>query len=360
MLRSPQTDRMIKLAWRVLLVAFVVSMLTWIPANWVFIFTSGITLSTIFLSITLITGMAGQLSLAQGTLAGVGAFTVAQLSLHLHLTLLLGILVGAVLAAVVAAVLAIASLRLQGIGLSLLTIAAALFFDNTVFPLTGVSGGLTGVVVPRSRIGPINFESLTTRPFFVLAFIVLTICTGVVILVRRGTIGWFLGAIRGSQTAASGIGINLSRNKVLVFALSGAIAAIGGAMSASLLWPGQVSAPNFNYEFSLVYVVVVVTTGVSTVEGAIQAGMGFVVIQQLLGYLPPRFGAGSLTYLFFAFGAFTYAAHPEGILEYQKRRSTLFFDRHLFKRPMSPPSSESGGRPSPVGVPPVPAGGEGG
>ena len=78
------------------------------------------------------------------------------------------------------------------------------------------------------------------------------------------------------------------------------------------------------------FVVVVVTTGAATVEGAVQAGFGFVVLQQLLTYVPARLGGNSLVVVFFAFGALTYAAHPEGILEYQKRRWTLRFERLIF------------------------------
>ena len=79
-----------------LLAAFVVSMLTWMPTTWENVFNPGLAFSTIFLSITLITGMGGQLSLAQATLAGVGAFTAAQLANHLGLNFLVGGLVGAV------------------------------------------------------------------------------------------------------------------------------------------------------------------------------------------------------------------------------------------------------------------------
>ncbi len=82
------------------------------------------------------------------------------------------------------------------------------------------------------------------------------------------------------------------------------------------------SPVDWNTTFSLVLVVLVVTTSVSTVEGAIQAGIGLFVIEQLLTYLPSRFGGPSLTIVLFAFGALTYAQHPEGVLEYQKRRST--------------------------------------
>ena len=79
------------------------------------------------------------------------------------------------------------------------------------------------------------------------------------------------------------------------------------------------------------FVVVVVTTGVSTTEGAIQAGFGYVVLQQLLTYVPARLGGNSLLIVFFAFGALTYVAHPEGILEFQKRRWTLRMERLLLR-----------------------------
>ncbi len=150
--RVPQLDRIIKVAWYVLLAGFIVSMLTWIPPTWENVFNSGLAFSTIFLSITLITGMAGQLSLAQATLAGVGAFTAAQLAHHLGLNMLLGGLVGAVLAAAVAVVLAVLSLRLKGLGLALMTLAAALFFDNTVFADNSVGNGQGGISLKPSWV----------------------------------------------------------------------------------------------------------------------------------------------------------------------------------------------------------------
>jgi hypothetical protein len=69
---------------------------------------------------------------------------------------------------------------------------------------------------------------------------------------------------------------------------------------------------------------------VSTVEGAIQAGIGFFVTEQILTYLPARLGGSSLVIVLFAFGTLQYAKHPEGILEFQKRRSTQRFERLLF------------------------------
>lgn len=327
LVRAPQMDRMIRVGWYALLIAFIVSMLTWINPTWENVFNSGLAFSTIFLSIILITGMAGQLSLAQATLAGVGAFTAAQLAHHFGLNLLLGGLVGAALAAAVAVVLALLSLRLRGLGLALMTLAAALFFDNTVFNSSQISNGSGGISLKQSWISPFNFFSNDGHAFFVLAMITLAGCIGLVMLVRKGTVGRYLAAMRGSETGASSIGINLTWQRITVFALSGAVAGIGGTLYG--IFQQAVNPNYFNYEFSLIFVVVVVTTGVSTIEGALQAGFGFVIIQYLLQtYAPGRLQG--LTIVIFAFGALTYAAHPEGVLEYQKRRWTMRFQRLLF------------------------------
>jgi branched-subunit amino acid ABC-type transport system permease component len=342
-MRAPQIDRIIQVLWYVLLAAFIVSMLTWMPKTWENVFNAGLAFSVIFLSITLITGMGGQLSLCQATLAGVGAFTAAQLANHLGLSLLLGGLVGAVAAGLVAVVLAVASLRLRGLGLALMTIAAALFFDSAVFPQLSTSNGSPLSVQPKwIGLGILNPDG---HAFFVMAMLVLVVCVAAVLLVRKGTTGRYLSAMRGSETAAAGLGINLTWQRVLIFALSGVVAGIGGTLLT--IQQQSVSSAEFNYQLSLAFVVIVVTTGVSTVEGAINAGFGFVVIQQLLTYLPARFGGNSLVFVLFAFGAFTYASHPEGILEFQKRRWTMRMERLVFHNG-DPPSTP--GPMSPLGA----------
>ncbi len=333
-LRAPQLDRVVRILWYILLGAFVVSMLTWLPTTWENVFNAGMAYSVVFLSITLITGMGGQLSLVQATFAGIGAFTAAQLANHLGLNFFLGGLVGAVIAAAVAVVLGFASVRLRGLGLALLTIAAALFFDNTVFPqaLSGASGQSISIKSSWVSFGVLDPNG---HAFFVLAMVVLLVCIAGVKLVHRGTTGRFLGAIRGSETGASGMGINLTWQHVLIFALAGLVAGVGGTLE--VLQQQSVSPGLFNYQFSLVIVVLVVTTGARSVEGALQAAFGFVILSKILSLLPARLGGNSLVVVLFAFGALTYAAHPEGILEYQKRRWTLRFERMIFHTdPLAP------------------------
>jgi branched-chain amino acid transport system permease protein len=323
-------DRIIRTLWWVLLAGFCVSMLTWIPVTWESVFNNGLTLSIILLSVTLITGMAGQLSLCQATFAGIGAFSAAVLSVHLGLNFLLGGLIGAVIAAIVAVLLALLSLRLRGLGLALMTLAAALLFDNTAFNDIWVTGGTQGTSLKSQWLGTSAFFNFNGHAMFLLAMGALIVAVVIVLQVRKGTVGRNLAAMRGSETATAGLGVNPTWQRIVVFALSGAIAGVGGVLYSI---PQQhVSPVDWNTSFSLVLVVIVVTTSVSTVEGAIQAGIGLFVIEQLLTYVPGRFGGSSLTIVLFAFGALTYAQHPEGVLEYQKRRSTLRFERLFFAR----------------------------
>jgi ABC-type branched-subunit amino acid transport system permease subunit len=336
--RAPTMDHIIRVLWWILLAVFIVSMLTWIPNSfpaWTSVFNNGLALSIVLLSITLITGMAGQLSLCQAMLAGVGAFTAAQLAKHLGLNLLVGSLVGAAAASAVAVILAVLSLRLRGLGLALMTLAAALFFDATFFNETYITGGSQGVSIQRSWLGTNAFFNVDGHAMFLLSLGVLAIAVVVVLLVRKGTVGRNLAAMRGSEVATAGLGVNPTWQRIVVFALSGAIAGIGGLLYSL---EHQVVDPNsWNTTFSLVFVVLVVTTSVTTVEGAIQAGIGFFVTQQILEtLLPARIGASSLTIVLFAFGALTYAQHPEGVLEYQKRKSTARFERLFFSRDSVP------------------------
>jgi branched-subunit amino acid ABC-type transport system permease component len=353
-IRDRRLDIPVKWSWRLLLAAFVVSSLTWLPDNWVFPFAVGIVYSIIFLSVTLITGMAGQLSLCQATFAGVGGFAAGQMAAHFGLPILVGALLGGVIAAGVGAIVALPALRLSGLPLTLVTLTFAIFADQVLFQYSWSGGGDTGVIVPRPSIGSLNFSigDPGDSHLLILLLIILSLVVGGVILVQRGTIGRYLAAIRGSQTAAASLGISLTRAKITIFALSAGIAGLGGALYATT--QTTVSANDFGYELSLVFVVAVITTGTMTVEGAIQAGVGLAVFQQILNlYVPARFNG--IEFVLFAVGTLTYAQHPEGIVEFQKTRwmnriAKLFqrYDERQGRRTPGTTTSTTGSPPAPT------------
>jgi branched-chain amino acid transport system permease protein len=329
-LRDASGDRLTKVAFPVFVAAFMAVSLFLLPGHYLGLVTDAVIYSIIFLSFTVVTGMSGQISLCQMSFAGFGAFTAGQLATHHGVPFLAGMVAGGVVAAAVGAVVALPALRLSGLYLALATLAFAIMADSFLFPLSWIGGGQTGVDLPRPQVGPIDFSS--DRSFFLLCLGVLTICSIVVVLVRKGTVGTFLAAIRGSEMAAASIGINRARAKVTVFALSAAIAGIGGALLGSST--NHADAGTFAYEYSLVFIVLVLTTGARTVDGAINAAIGFVAIPEILSH----FGSlAVLEFALFGFGTLTYAKHPEGIVEFQKRASMDRINR--LRRRGSPPAT---------------------
>jgi len=275
----------------------------------------------IFLSIVVITGMAGQISLSQASFAAVGAFATAQLADNFG-SPLLSLVAGFFIALGVGVLLAIPSLRLGGIYLALATLAFALFFDSVIVPIKEIGGGQLPTPIPR----PDFLDG--DDAFFVFASVLLAILSVFVILIRRGTTGKFLDALRGSETAAASLGISQAKARVLAFGLSAGIAGLGGGLLA--MYEEQANyGKNFSPFFGLFWVVLVVTLGARTVEGAIMAGLAFALFPEVLEALGLPAG---VQFVLFGLTAITYAKHPEGIVEYGKRRQLEAIQRWLDRR----------------------------
>jgi ABC-type branched-subunit amino acid transport system permease subunit len=224
-------------------------------------------------------------------------------------------------------------LRLGGIYLSLATLAFALFFENVMVKFGWVSGPPSPPPVPRPQLGSIDFAN--EKSFLVLCIVVLLIVGAVLTLVRTGTTGRVLAALRGSEVASASIGINANRARIVAFALSAAIAGLGGGLFATYNTSVNFQS-NYATEFGLVWIVIVVTLGSRTFEGAIQAAFGFiffplVILQEagpwIVNHVQPWYHQAILPIglqpILFGLGALTYAKHPEGLLEFNTRKSLV-------------------------------------
>ena len=311
---------------------------------WIFLVTQAVVLAIVYLSITVMTGLAGQVSLCQGVFAAVGGFTVFQMADRWDTSVLVAALVGSVVAAVVGAVVSIPVLRLGGVWLAAATLAFALFFDSVIVKLSWVGGGdtslLQGTRVERPELGPIDFSS--DLSFLVLAVVALLCVSVVVVRVREGTVGWTLRAIRGSEVAAASIGISPSRARMTAFALSASIAGLGGGLLA--IHQENVNyASNFGPTAALFWLILVVSLSARTVEGAVQAGVAFSLVDAVilrgtfLGWILrgsdriPGIFPISPKWRFILFGIMSmqYARHPEGVLEHGKRRIGARIERRF-------------------------------
>lgn len=288
---------------------------------WMHLVIQAMIMAVIFLSITVITGMGGMISLSQASFAAVGAFTTAQLVDRFDLPVLLTMLAGSALAGVGGAVLALPVLRLGGIYLALATLAFGLMFDSILVPLDWVGGGSYGALsVPRPVIGP--FDLGDDPAFYLMAAIVLAVVAAAVLLVKGGTVGRFLDALRGSEAAATSLGIDPARTRVTAFGVSAAIAGLGGGMLAS--FNGTAQPTDFVSTLGLFWVVIVVTMGDRTVLGALAPAVGFVLVPQ---WLSDGDFAPSWQYVLFGLGSLTFARHPEGIVEWARRSAAGTVDR---------------------------------
>jgi ABC-type branched-subunit amino acid transport system permease subunit len=297
---------------------------------WLTLVIKGVILSLIFLSFTVITGMGGQISLCQASFAAVGAFATGQLVQPDRggMSVLLAMFIGAAIAAVVGAVVALPALRLGGIYLALATLAFALMFENVIKPLQWVSNGTKPLKVPRPLLAGVDFAS--NKSFLLLSMVLLAIFGVLVLLVRGGTTGRFLDALRGSEMAATAIGINPAKAKIIAFALSAFIAGFGGGLLSSFE-RGVNYDTNFSYYLGLIWVVLVVSLGARSVQAAVNAGVSFILFPPLVNQLMqwqsfvvienPQTLSQSIAFILFGFGAITYAKHPEGIIEAQTRKS---------------------------------------
>jgi branched-chain amino acid transport system permease protein len=299
--------------------------------SWLFLVTQAVIMSTIFLSITVMTGLGGQISLCQGTFAAIGGFTVYQFADRWGTSVLLAAFIGAAIAAVVGVLIALPVLRLGGVWLAIATLAFAFFFDSVMVKLSFVGGGETslmqGTRVPRPSFAGIDFNN--NKSFLVLVVVIFVIVSLLVIQLREGTVGRTLRALRGSELAAASIGISAARARITAFALSAGIAGLGGAL-LSIQQKNVGYGINFSPSAGLFWLVVVVTLSARTVEGAVFAGatMGLFerVILRNIFHL-----SGKWRFVLFGLTAVQFARHPDGILEHGKRRSLGRIEK-LFSR----------------------------
>ncbi len=321
--RPPHINRLIHRFRWILAATFALIVITFSPGPWIAALTIGGAYSVIFLSITLITGLAGQLSLAQAAFAGIGAATTAQLTINQHVPVLVAAVAGAIVAGGGGWVASLPALRLRGLPVTLLTLCLALLADNLLFPTSWIGGGANGLTVPRPHIFGIDFSDVDSKSFLLLVLAVVLAVSGVVHVLLRGTTGRALAAVHASPVGAASSGVAVRRLTMFVFFLSAAIAGIGGALFAMSFL--QESPSDFSWFWGPTFLVIVVTVGATTVEGAIEAGFGYALIAQALTYLPSTGSSSSnavqsaVTVLVLSFGAFTYASHPEGIVEAAKR-----------------------------------------
>ena len=315
--------------------AFIVAMLalsTIMSEFWLFNLSLALVLGIVMLSLVLLSGFAGQISLMQMTFVGVGAVTAAKI---VDDGSIWGILAAGVVAAIVGGIVALPALRLTELYLALTTVALALVGD-WIFnrpQVFSVGGALTA---ERLHLPGVQFRSEESQ--LVLMAIAFTLIALLVMAIRRGAYGRRLAALRDSPVAASMLGMNLVAAKTTVFALSAGIAGMAGALFGGLRV--TMSANDFIMFQSLGVFLVASFGGLTTVVGALFGG----VFLALLPELQKHVSITGLQSYGIAIGAIALADNPHGFggnISMMGEQIRQALGRR--KKPTHPPSSSASG-----------------
>ncbi|MBW3594611.1 MAG: branched-chain amino acid ABC transporter permease [Actinobacteria bacterium] len=235
----------------------------------------------IALSIVILTGYGGLISVMQYSFAGVGAIITGVAMASWGWPFWIALPLAALATVPVAAVVGMIAVRLKGFYLAIATLTFANALGETLFRWERVTGGQSGWLVERPAIGSLSFAS--DVPFYLL-------CLGVVLLLvwmmdglRTSRIGRAMLAVKDNELEAQALGINVFKTKLAAFVISGIVAGIGGSFLAVLLTsvtPTAFQSP-FSEFTSIVLLSLVVIGGINRAIGAFFGAITLVVTQQV-------------------------------------------------------------------------------
>jgi branched-chain amino acid transport system permease protein len=284
------------------------------------------------LSLVVITGFVGQISVVQLALAGISGFILSHLAVDHGIGFPLGMLIGAFGATVCGLVIAVSALRVRGVALAVVTLAAAVAIEQFIFLNTTWGGGSSSSPVPPPTIlglnlGPFaSFRGLDDKiPSPVFGFFVVGVTAALGLLVanlRRSGLGQRMLAVRSNERAAAAAGISVTTVKLAAFGISSFIAGVAGALYGYNF--SSVTVTRFSALTALSLIAFAYVGGITTVGGAVFAG--FISVEALGPYaLEKWFGISGNWALLFAGLALivTLLQNPEGVAGGTYRKRTL-------------------------------------
>ncbi len=226
------TGRTHPLALAVALVITVVVILR-VPLEWQDAFVTTFAVGLVLLSLVVITGYAGQLSLGQFALAGFGAWVAGRLVDAAGWPFLPALLAGCVLTIPVGVLFALPAVRARGINLAILTLGLGSAIELMIFNNGDFVGGFAGTDIGKPSIFGWDINAITHPGRYAIVCLVFFVIAALMVAsMRRGRSGRRLLAVRTNERAAAALGISVPGAKVYAFAVSAGIAAIGGTLLA--------------------------------------------------------------------------------------------------------------------------------
>jgi branched-subunit amino acid ABC-type transport system permease component len=262
-------------AWTVALVGLVSAGLVTLDSGYRHALIVSMVFALLTLSVVVLTGFSGQISLAQLAFAGVAGFASIRLTEH-HVPFPIALVLASLLATVIGVLVGWPATRVRGMSLAIATLAMAVAIEELVLASEPFSGGHAGASSPRPYLFGIDVGVGATgtgnfrAAFGFVCLGVLTLASLAVINLRRNRTGLRWLAVRANERAAAAAGIDVTRSKLGAFAVSSFLAGLCGVLMAFSVT--TLSPTSFLVIGSLVAVALTYLAGVSSVGGALVAG----------------------------------------------------------------------------------------
>ena len=222
-------------------------------AKWLDALTVSLSVAIVLLSMVVLTGYAGQLSLAQYSIAGFGAYVSGRLASVFGIPFAPALVIGILATIPVGMLFAIPALRTRGLNLAIVTLGMGTTLELMLFRNRNFTGGVRGTLVDSPSLFGYSLDSVRYPErygIFVLGMAIFAVW--VVSNVRRGRSGRRLIAVRTNERAAAALGVDVTQAKLFAFSLASAIAALGGILIAFRL--SSISYQSFTTFTSISYV----------------------------------------------------------------------------------------------------------
>jgi branched-chain amino acid transport system permease protein len=235
------------------------------PVSWVNVGVYALIYSVGAIGLTLLMGLAGQVSLGQAAFFAIGAYTQAILVTRYAWPELFSAVAAVALAALAAFVLGLVLLRLRGHYLALATLGLGIII-TVIANESDFTGGTSGIFgIPKPRFGGRTYDSANEYFWLLVPFVVVSLL--VARNIAQSRTGRALGAVNDSEVAAETLGVDTFRLRLKVFVLSGAYAGLAGVFFAH--WLAVVNSNAANFPLSVKFLLMSVLGGLASVWGAV-------------------------------------------------------------------------------------------
>jgi len=250
---------------------------------WLNLVNLAISFSVACLGLNIVLGYAGQLSLAQASFWGVGAYTTTLLTVKLGVPVWLGMVAAFLVAAVFGILLGIPTLKLSGHYLAMATIGFGIILQLILINAIWLTGGSDGIPkIPSPAIG--SYELKDPNTFFYVAAVSLILLTWASIRLKGSRVGRAFQAIQGNEMAAETTGIDSTLYKIMAFALSAGYGGFGGWLFAHS-GSHYISPDTFSFDQSVMFLAMAVAGGNGSAIGAIVGATLLTLVPEILRFL---------------------------------------------------------------------------